>query len=417
MIIDTKLKTFLLVFVILFLALSLRIYIATFHSDNYDLNLFKQWSKESVVGDIFSVYKRPVESGVYAPYLFIYFLKLSGSIYKGFFSPSFNLASNTLSILIKSAAIFFDLLTGYLIFLLLKKSINFKAGLLGLLFYVFNPGIIYLSAYWGQIDALYTLLVFISIIFLSKSKFYLSWFFIILAVFTKPQSIIFVPLIFFLNLKVNKKALARLVVLIPVFIFIILSPIILSGNLFNFVRHYFYVIGRYPYVSVNAFNPWWLLSKGFGLILDNQKLFGLIPFFYIGIFLFLISYIFIIYIIRKYNHKFIYLASSFIAFSFFMLPTQIHERYLFPIFVFLSIVWPKNKQFLIIYIILTLTFFANLIAVLPFFQPVAVMGHSYTISLIFKNIGALINSVVYVYFIYIIIKTVSVSKQINVYNS
>jgi Gpi18-like mannosyltransferase len=61
------------------------------------------------------------------------------------------------------------------------------------------------------------------------------------------------------------------------------------------------------------------------------------------------------------------LFSAFVLlFAFFMLPTRIHERYLFPVFVVLALMLPFLKETRPIYGVLTFTYFANLAYVLPF---------------------------------------------------
>ena len=57
----------------------------------------------------------------------------------------------------------------------------------------------------------------------------------------------------------------------------------------------------------------------------------------------------------------VFFSSFLLLFSFFMLPTRIHERYLFPAFAFLCVTVPFIRKARIIYGILTITYLGNLI--------------------------------------------------------
>ena len=73
-------------------------------------------------------------------------------------------------------------------------------------------------------------------------------------------------------------------------------------------------------------------------------------------------------LIKKHDTNNIILASAGMAFAFFMLPTQIHERYLFPFFALFVLIALNNKKYLWMYIILTITYLLNLMMILPFYR-------------------------------------------------
>ena len=89
--------------------------------------------------------------------------------------------------------------------------------------------------------------------------------------------------------------------------------------------------GNYPYTSLNAFNLWWVIAGGW--ISDAGK------FFTIGSLLFSIVLVISLVAIRKYHKPLnVYILSMLFALAFFLFPTRVHERYLFPFFVFSPVV-------------------------------------------------------------------------------
>ena len=92
---------------------------------------------------------------------YIYILYVIGSI-KHIFSLDYQSAAAI--ILIKLPAIVADLFTSYLIFGLAKKHWNHQVSALFASLYLLNPGVYINSTVWGQIDSVYTLVVFLMIV-------------------------------------------------------------------------------------------------------------------------------------------------------------------------------------------------------------------------------------------------------------
>lgn len=426
-----KSRIFLIILVIftLFAALILRLFLSPHDGYPEDMILFKEWSRNAVTFGVAHIYDQTVNPNVMLPNympIYLYFLRFSGFIYKTFISPEYNIDSASLTILLKINAIIFDLATALLIFHVLKKEFSFWAGYLGLILYAFNPAIFVLSGYWGQVDSIPAFFVLLSIILVTKNKFLGAWLFITLATFIKLQSIIFIPIIFLLNL-IKKKYelldLAKNILLSLMLAIIVISPFLIHGTYPSFVKTVFRSVGYYKFVSLNAFNIWWPLTNGeYTTMPDTDKLFNVIPYFYIGLFLFFIAYLFAIITLYYKNDKFMtYLASSFIAFAFFMLPTQIHERYLFPVFAILVMIVWRNRRLLAIYLILSLMFFANIFYVLiqekggqSILQ--ALEGGVKWPHWLTQNYGTIINVVIFIYFIYLIIYYSRLKRLNNKHN-
>jgi len=370
-------KTGFFLLLLFLLSLGIRFLIAPLPGHIPDFRCWQEWSRSINKFGIINVYEKRVEpTSILPDYLpsYLYILGFLGLIYQKFFSPTFELNTPTLIFLLKLPAIIFDLLTGFFIFWLLRNQFKLKFWLAFLIlgFYLFNPGLIYNSSYWGQIDSIHTFFILVALFFATKNKFSFSWIFLTIALFFKLQSIIFFPLLFFLNFQ--KESLKKLIKNFGLSIltaFVICSPFILSGKIFQVIRIPFILTESYPYLSVNAFNFWWLFALRpypFGLS-DKDNFLGLAPYFLIGFALFFFVYFLLIKNILKNNSpKIIYLIAAFIALSFFMLPTRIHERYLYSFFPIFILILNKEKRFWLIYLLLSFTYFANLAAVTPFWK-------------------------------------------------
>lgn len=265
-----------------------------------------------------------------------------------------NALSISMETMVKIVPNIFDLAIGLLIFVFARKQYPFKIALLSVALYVFNPAVIYNAAVWGQYDAIYTFFLVLSLLFALKSKPEFSAVAFALGLLTKPQGIALAPLIILLILK--KDGLKRLLTSIVAFaatVFIVILPFEWSNPITFLSGIYFGAYGGYAYTSVNAFNLWGL----FGLWIPDGSL------FIVGWILFGIAAAFTLYLVHKrFNISDDYLAifaAFMLLFSFFMLPTRIHERYMFPAIALLALMFPLLKKTRPLYLVLTATLFIN----------------------------------------------------------
>lgn len=251
----------------------------------------------------------------------------------------------------------FDLATASLIYYFVRKQSSFKLAIMSTALYAFNPAVIFNTAVWGQYDAIYTFFLVLSLMLALKSKPELSAVAFALGLLTKPQAIALAPLVILLIYK--KNGLKRLLYSVLAFtatVFVVIAPFQWTGN--NPVSFlsgiYFGAYGGYAFTSVNAFNLWalyglWISDSG-GLFILGWAIFG-------------VSAAFTLYVLHKRfkvsdNYLAIF-AAFMLLFSFFMLPTRIHERYLFPAISMLALMFPLFKRTRILYVALTATLLVN----------------------------------------------------------
>jgi dolichyl-phosphate-mannose-protein mannosyltransferase len=240
--------------------------------------------------------------------------------------------------------------------------LDFKTALLATALYAFNPAIIFNTAVWGQFDAIYTFLLVISLMLSLSSKPELSAVTFTLGLLTKPQSIALLPLIAFLIFKKNGwRRLLTSILAGAATLFVVIIPFEWSNPVSFLSNIYFGAYEGYAYTSVNAFNTW---ALG-GLWVPDTPVS-----FFIGWSLFGALAAFVLYVLHKRfgaSGELLVLFLAFVLFfGFFMLPTRIHERYLFPALSVLALMFPFLKKTRPIYGFLSVTCLVNQAYVLHF---------------------------------------------------
>jgi Gpi18-like mannosyltransferase len=258
----------------------------------------------------------------------------------------------------------FDLATAFLIFVFVRKKLNFRWALAATALYAFNPAVVFNAAVWGQFDAIYTFFLVSSLLLVFNSKPKLAVVAYMLGVLTKPQSIALAPLFFFLIWrKTDWKGILTSVLVAAATVFAVILPFEWTeGNPITFLtRLYFGAYGGYPFTTINAFNIW-----GFGGMWGQDTQIT----FLLGWTLFAAVSAFALYFVHKRYEEVgaptVLFAAFLLFFAFFMLPTRIHERYLFPAMAILALMFPLLKKTRPLYFILTATCFVNQAYVLGF---------------------------------------------------
>jgi Gpi18-like mannosyltransferase len=258
--------------------------------------------------------------------------------------------------IVKLAPNLFDIGTAVLIYVFVRKQASFKLAIAATALYTFNPAVIYDAAVWGQYDAVYTFFLVLSIMLALRSKPMFSAAAFALGILTKPQGIALAPLVAFLIYK--KNGLREMLFSVLVFaatVFVVILPFNWGGSPISFLTNIYFVAYKgYPYTSINAFNLWGLIS---GMWVPDGNLYIL------GWVLFGAFTAFTLYFLNKRfktSSEFLAVYAAFmLLFAFFMLPTRIHERYLFPAISVLALMFPFVKNARPFYAVLTATLFIN----------------------------------------------------------
>jgi Gpi18-like mannosyltransferase len=302
--------------------------------------------------------------------------------------------------MVKLVPTLFDMATASLIFVFVKNRLDFRAALLATALYAFNPAVVFNSAVWGQFDAIYTFFLVLSVMLVLASKPELSAATFTLSVLTKPQGIALAPLIAYLILrryKVDWRRVVTSLVAVVATVFVVILPFEWSNPVTFLSNIYFGAYGGYKVTSVNAFNTW---ALG-GLWVDDGN------FFVLGWILFGAFTAFTLYVLHKrfnVSGEMLVLFSAFmLLFGFFMLPTRIHERYLFPAISMLTLMFPFIKKTRPLYVILTGTLLANVSYVLYWLNVYAAAGYQYSPNLTGDPVVLAVSLINLITFLYVLV--------------
>jgi Gpi18-like mannosyltransferase len=359
-----------ILFCLFVVAFVLRLLLFSFQGYQNDMDTFVSWFNTAAASGPRFFYT-DVSWCDYPPfniYLFWGFGSLAQTL--GLFGSSF------VVYVVKFVPNFFDMLIGVLIYFFVQKQLSFKLSLLSVVLYVFNPAVIFNAAVWGQFDALYTLFLLVSLILALKGKPEVSAASFAVSILTKPQAIALLPLVAFVIFKKNGfKRLLFSIATFTVTIFVIILPMQWNNPMSFLYNIYFGAYSGYAYTSINAFNLWGL----FGLWIPDGNLFIL------GWILFAIFSVFALYVLNKRWEKsdsmFVFFVAFMLLFAFFMLPTRIHERYLFPAISLLVLLFPFVKKARLFYSVITVTFLANIAYVLYWLNLYINAGYNYSPNL------------------------------------
>ncbi len=282
------------------------------------------------------------------------------SFFPSFLVPYFHEKLPILSV--KIPFIFCDLLIGYILY---RGSKNRNLRSTSLL-WLFNPIVIYNSTIWGQTDSLVNMLVLLGLYLVYKQKEILGIVTIFLSFMFKMSLLIYTPLLILIFYK-KQISIKKIIVALA----ICLCLLTICGFIFSENKDpltwiwYVYtskVLTRQgDMLTGNAFN-FWAFLYGINFSASTQTtVFGAFPASQIGIVLFTLNYVAIF--IKAKSKSFISIpfpSLILVSFCSFLFLTNMHERYLYPIFPLLCFEVVNNNKGKKAYILLTLIHLLNL---------------------------------------------------------
>jgi hypothetical protein len=246
-------------------------------------------------------------------------------------------------------------------------------GLIAAALYAFNPGVIYATSYWGQLDSFPTFFMLASLAALTTKRVPLAWALLAAGFVLKPQAVALFPLLGVMTLRETgikgclKGAVATVAVMVVGYAYFV--AIGEGDTVLRIYRGIF--TDDTIKVSTSAWNFWWP-SRVFENPLPGDALVSIgslsISYTFVSQVLTGLSGVLMLtYAWRAKSPMYAYVAAAFLAFSFFMLPMKIHERYLFPFFALMAPLAVQNRRAFLVYLALTCTFAANLFGVYQVF--------------------------------------------------
>ncbi len=327
-----------------------------------DLDAFRRWARLIQASGMAAVY---TNAGVDYPPLNLYLF--GGAAWLADHLAAFSGTSNQwLTILIKLPPMLADILTAWLVARALRSR-SATASIVAASAYVFNPAIWYVSSYWGQTDSTYTLFLVFAVLALERGAMISAWSSWTLGIFTKLQSIALAPLLVVITLqKRGWRGVLAALGASSALAAILSAPWLLTERANDVIQVYLNQPSESPRVSVSAYNLWYLLFAArvhnvsaelhpFDLPLTYQTL--VIALF--GVYALFIT-------VTCLRRERIALGAAALSLGLFVLPTQIHERYMFSTLALLLVAMGLDSRLWIAFAILSATFFFNLITIAPF---------------------------------------------------
>lgn len=311
-----------------------------------------------------------------------YVLHVMGLVYRGIFAPDFLypvvagdpamrgatdnpalLADPVHRTLLRLPMLLADAVTGALILATARKYVAERAAWLVAGAFWFNPAVLANGAYWGQMDAIHALLVLICfLLIVFTPRIGLAFFIFGIAAFVKPQAMIFGPLLLLGAYRVdNFKGVARALVFGALGCALVLLPVVLTGGTQGFIAYMGDAVGHHPTVSANAHNLWWVVFHDDYDIADTIGIYPGAPLSVraFSILLFGIFYFVTLFKAWRAPLQEFFLLGAFVAFAFFMLPTEIHENYGYALLPLLAVAMTRDTRVIVLYVAISATMTLN----------------------------------------------------------
>jgi hypothetical protein len=249
--------------------------------------------------------------------------------------------------------------------------------------------LLYDSAWWGQVESVLTLCLALALVSLGAGRVQRAWLCWTAALLVKPQALVVRPLVALITLRrAGLRGVLRGAAGGAALFAAATSPFWATGRLEPLVATYAGVANVHPRVTVNAYNLWWALSGPPSWPLtwfpDTQAVAAGLTYRHIGVGL-LLAYTALVLApmlpwwpgalpARRRSQAspagsapdaLVLALGTALYLGFFMLPTQIHERYLYPGTALLAFLTWRHPLLAALFAVFTTTLFANLVHVAP----------------------------------------------------
>ena len=339
-----------------------------------DLNSFRSWASELGTRGPWGFYAR----GIFVDYLpgYMWVLWALGSL------GALITGSTDPGALIKLPAILAD---GMLVFATARLAADLGAPRRGQLAtavaMAVGPMIWLDSAVWGQVDSVGTAALLLSLSALIRGKTVRGAILAALAAVLKPQFGILIPIVAvlaFVRARSARDPWAFVVAGLAGAATIAIAALPFGLTLPDVLAKVAEAAGGYPYLSVNAWNPWALIevggravvdATGWASDIDPLPLIG-IPGVAIGSAAIAAAVLVAMRYVRSDTAIRTATAVAILAIAFFVLPTRVHERYLFPAIPLTIALAAARPAWRWIAVVISGAFFANSwgVLTLPYFQ-------------------------------------------------
>ena len=341
-----------------------------------DIAHFKRWGLFAVEHGLFRVYELleinhpPLSALLW--WCIAHLARLINPAF-GFQDPGLAVALDSVAytVLVKGPACIADLLIGVLVYRWARQTAGPRWAVAAAAMILLHPALIYDSAWWGQVDSILALGLLVAFRSASVGQVRRSAVLYALTVLAKAQAMILLPVFALLQWQRNglRQALHGSEVLVSVLVlaslpFLVAAP---GGHIFRSSGQAGGLqglgsFGTDPHPTNRAYNVWWLaLAPDQRQGSDLQPLWGSLPPRVIGLAGFGTVYMLaLVWLWRRGPWEWP-IAAVAVYVSFFVLPTQIHQRYLLPFFPLMVLAMTQHRRLLPWFVGWSITFTANLL--------------------------------------------------------
>ncbi len=228
------------------------------------------------------------------------------------------------------------------------------------------------AAYWGQWDAILALAMAGGIVAVLNDRPLLAGALLAVGLGVKAQAIVIVPaLMVYLWRRTTPRGVLLACGVGLATLAAILLPAILSGGGGPIYSHYFTAATRFPRRSISSYNFWYLMD-GYDTFVrhlpvaiardDRRPILGPITSKEIGLTALAAYVVFVLAALwRRPTPRRLVLAAVMTFFGFFMLPTEMHDRYLVPGVALLALIAWDSRWLMTLYVGLNVTVSLNVV--------------------------------------------------------
>ena len=397
---------------LLALGLLVRLPLFPVYGFQQDFLFFSSWASYLTDHPVSTIYHDPkifTYNLINYPPVFIYILAFLGRGYRLFFSGP--LENRIFLCFLKSFVVLCEVGTAWILYRFALSRWDRKTALRVAGLYFLNPAMLYNSVYYGQVDSIFAFLVLAALVFLLQERYFLCGSLSACAVLMKIQTIPFLALFCFVP---PARRQARKIIPLGIGLlatgFFLLLPYLLAGTAREvWIRCVRENILWGKYITVGAFNLWYLFADpttlddriwGWCFGADGQcrahVVIRYLTYKNLGTFLLGAGFLWVVYRTWKEEAKDLWSAAAHVALAFFLLPTKVHERYLYPFFMFYAPLTIGRPFRTFLFGAFSLTYLANLAVICP------IIGKMRDVAEIDSALGvgvAAVNLIIYAWFL------------------
>lgn len=305
-----------------------------------DMDTFKAWAYALNKTGLSGIYRRDDIFLDYPPgYLYVLLIieKLRCLLGVAFDSPTYTL-------MLKLPSILADVFCSGIILWLGRKKLGEKTALLLCSAYLVCPVVLVNSAQWGQVDSFCTAILLCSALLLFDEWYVPSAVLYGLSIACKPQMLIFAPMYLFAAIKNKRWVKLALGVLCSVGAILVTAAPFTEGLDFSWLLdRYRSTLDYYNYYSVNAYNFWAAIGWNWRTLPSGFSLTALT--LAAPILATTLCGAFMLFAKRK---DALFACPVILMTVMYLFGIKMHERYLFPIFIFLLLcfIFTPDKRLL-----------------------------------------------------------------------